>query len=271
MKVFAKQLIAASTLALAGLAQAGTVTAHPGETVQGLTLVGGSAVLSFSSQLLSALNIGQVTVTEVSPAKVTETYEYDPVFEEDTRVGSSASAPLTFMTVDDVTGEVLSAGSAGGAVLTAPKLSGISTGGSVTVANLSVDLVAKRVYADITGNFSGVKGAAATTLTNFHLWDYATLTGPTNVQVGAGSYTDVISGLTITADGLSKFSSALFLLETGRNTLATVTDFGTITSTIVASGTLVMPTPEVPEPGTWAMMTLGVAGLALVARRRART
>lgn len=270
MKTIVKQLIAASALAVAGLAQAGTVTAHPGETVQGLTLVGGSAVLSFSSQLIGALNVGQVTVTQVAPATVTETYEYDPVFEENTRVSSKASAPLSFMTVDNITGDVLSAGSAGGAILTAPKLSGVSTGGSVTVTNLSVDLSAKRVYADITGNFTGVKGNAATTLTNFHLWNFATLTGPTNVQVGAGTYTNVISGLTITADGLVKFSNALALLDTGRNTLSAVSDFGSITSTIVASGTLVMPTPEVPEPGTWAMMGLGLVGLSLAARQRRR-
>lgn len=267
MKFNLKQLTAASLLALAGAAQASVITVQPGETHQGLKLVGGNAVLSFSGSLIEALNAGQVSITAQAPAAASETSAYDPDLDEVVRTGASANAPLTFMTVDDVSGDVLAAGSLGGAVMIAPKVSGVSKGGSLTVGNLSVNLTEKRVYADITGNFSGVTGAAATTLTHFHLWNFASLSGPTNVQVGAGSYTNVISGLSITQAGFDNFASALGLLTTGRNALLGVTDFGTITSTIVAEGKLVMA-PQVPEPGTWALMGLGFTGIALAARRR---
>ncbi|HIV71648.1 MAG TPA: PEP-CTERM sorting domain-containing protein [Candidatus Aquabacterium excrementipullorum] len=267
MKFNVKSLVAASIIATAGLAQAGTITALPGETHQGLTLVGGNAVLSFSSSLVTALNVGKVVFTSVAPAAVNEVYTAQPPFGS-VRTGVTANAPLSFMTVDDTTGDVLAAGSRGGATLTIAPLAGVSTGGSITVANLSVDLTQKRVYADLTGNFSGVSGASATTLQNFYLWDFASLTGPTNVQVGAGSYTNVISGLKITQAGLNNFASALGLIDLGLSTIKGVSDYGSITSTIVAQGTLVMP--SVPEPGTWAMMGLGFAGMALAARRRRR-
>lgn len=266
MKSTMKQLMAASLLALAGVAaNAGTITAHPGETHQGLTLVGGTAVLSFSSSLLAALDVGKVAVTAITPAAVIET---TMVLDGETvRESSQATAPLSYLKVDDVTGDVLAAGSTGGAKMVAPKAAFISSGGSLSVANLSVNLVEKRVYADITGNFTGTTGGAVTTISNFHLWDYATITGPTNVQVGAGSFTNVISGLTITGQGLTYFSSALGLLSLGRGALEDVTDFGSITSTIQATGTLVL-TPQVPEPGTWALMVVGLGGVMLAARRR---
>lgn len=265
MKFNVKSLVAAVALASATLAHADIITAHPGETHQGLTLVGGNAVLSFSSSLVTALNVGKVVFSEVGSASVNEIFTNRPPFGS-VRTGVTADAPLTFMTVDGVTGDVLSAGSLGGAVLSIAPLPGVSTGGSVTVANLSVDLTQKRVYADLTGNFSGVMGASATTLQHFHLWDYSSLTGPTNVQVGAGSYTNVISGLKITQEGLANFSAALGLVELGLSTIQGVSDYGSITSTIVAQGSLI--TPQVPEPGTWALMGLGLTGIALAARRR---
>lgn len=266
MKFNVKTLVAASVLAAAGLAQAATIVAHPGETHQGLTLVGGNAVLSFSSSLVTALNVGKVVFSSVAPAAVNEVFTPRPPFGS-VRTGVTANAPLSFVTVNGDTGDVLSAGSLGGATLTLAPLAGVSTGGWVTVANLSVNLNEKRVYADLTGNFSGVSGAQATTLSHFHLWNFASLTGPTNVQVGAGSYTNVISGLSITQDGFNNFAAALGLVELGLSTLQNVSDYGSITSTIVAEGKLVMP-PQVPEPGTWALMGLGLVGITLAARRR---
>jgi hypothetical protein len=46
-----------------------------------------------------------------------------------------------------------------------------------------------------------------------------------------------------------------------------ITNYGSIASTITAkAGT----TPAVPEPSTYALMGLGLAGIAAVARRRAK-
>jgi hypothetical protein len=97
------------------------------------------------------------------------------------------------------------------------------------------------------------------TINHFALWNYTTLTGGTTIQ-GAGTYNNTISGLTITADGQAKFAQALGLLSLGKAALNGISDYGTISSTIVAVA--------VPEPSTYALMGVGLVGVMLVKRRR---
>ena len=77
-----------------------------------------------------------------------------------------------------------------------------------------------------------------------------------------------VSGLFLVGYGLFRFIAEFFrepdahlgLLSLGKGALATVSDFGTINTTVIAS---------VPEPTTYALMGLGLVGIAAVARRRA--
>ena len=261
-----KTLVAAAALAAAGVASAQTVV-NAGDTFNGKTLVGGTGALSFSESLISALNIANVAVTAVTPATVVETRGPDPIFGGEVRLGSTATAPITSVTLDNADNALVVA-TAGGARMVAPAGVNISLGGTLDVTNLAVDLTNKRIYASITGNFSGVGTPAGiapvnntniTTIDNFHLWNFANISGPTQLA-GAGVYENSITGLTITTSGYQHFVSALRLYSTGAATLTTVTDFGSIDSAI---------TVAVPEPSTYAM---AIAGLALVgvAARRAR-
>jgi hypothetical protein len=267
MQYTLKTLAAAAALTIAGVASAQTTTTVGNALPDGTILEGGTGTLSFSSSLITALNVGKVAVTAAGGATVVETPTPRPPFGS-TRTGVSATAPITSV-VTGAGGSVLTVNTAGGATQTAGILEGVSLGGSLSVTNLSVDLTNQRIYASITGDFRGAAAGEAapfgsdeiTTINNFHLWNFANISGPTTLQ-GAGSYSNSITGLTITQSGFNHFVSALRLVDLGVTTLANVTDYGTINSTINV-------TPAVPEPSTYAM---AIAGLALVgvAARRAR-
>ena len=262
MQYTLKTLAAAALIASIGVAQAAPVTTAVGESNtfngQTLKLEGGTGTLAFSESLLAALNVGSVSVTAVEPATVTGTPAGNDV---------KAAAPITSVTADDVTGVVTGVATAGGALQTAPVVPFISGGGTLAVTNLNVDLTNKRIYADLTGAFGGAAngtpapaGDAITTISNFYLWDYANITGATTVE-GPGTFATSITGLKITQSGYNHFVSALRLGQFGTAALQSVTDYGSISSSITVAA--------VPEPSTYAM---AIAGLALVgvAARRAR-
>jgi len=250
MKFAMKSIVAAAAFVAAGVASAASVTVPVGTEFGGLTFTGAGS-LSFSADLLGALDTGKVSVAGYGAATATVAKDSDGFYTE-----ASASAPITALTIDTVTHNVLAAATTGGATQTAPVLKSVSSGGSLTVTDLNVDLANKKVFATIIG------GNGVGTLNNFYLWDIGTITGATTVA-GAGTYTTSLSGLSITTDGFNKFVTSLGLLNLGKSALMGVTDFGTITSTIVA-------TPAIPEPSTYALMGLGLAGMGLVARRRAK-
>ncbi|MGC4059596.1 MAG: PEP-CTERM sorting domain-containing protein [Aquabacterium sp.] len=249
---FAKTLIAASAFAVASLASAASVTVPSNTAYNGLSF-SGSGTLSFSADLLGALDTGKVTVANYGSATTVATKDSDGYYSS-----VSAAAPITSLTIDSSSMAVLGAATSGGATQTAPVLKSVSSGGSLTVTDLNVDLAAKKVYATLIG------GNGVGTLTNVYLWDIGSITGATSVT-GAGTFTTTLSHLSITADGLNKFTQSLGLLTLGKSALSGVTDFGVITSTIVAKAS---PVNTIPEPSTYALMGLGLVGMSLVARRR---
>jgi hypothetical protein len=141
----------------------------------------------------------------------------------------------------------------------------LSVGGSISIFNLQIDLSSKRVYADLTGNFSGVanhtiapvNNTSISTIEHLHLFDYQLTTGPTVLSVGNTSVFTV-SGLSITQDGYYHLLSAMRLVLLGTTAWSSISDYGSIKTSITA----------VPEPSTYGLALTGIAVIAAVKRRR---
>ncbi|MDO9278465.1 MAG: PEP-CTERM sorting domain-containing protein [Polaromonas sp.] len=249
MKLTPKRIVAALALVATGAAHADPLT-----VIKGGATFQGSGTLSFSAELLGALDTGKIVTTNYGAVTSSITKDSEGYYSE-----ISVSAPMQTLTLDDTSLAVLGVGTKGGMTLTAPVLRSVSSGGSLTVTDINADLTSKTIYATIIG------GNGVGTINNFALWNFATITGTTS-YTGPGTYVNDMSGLTLTADGFAKFSQSLGLLSLGKSAMSGITDYGTIHS--VLHTTLVL-TPDVPEPTTYALMSLGLLGIAFTARRKA--
>jgi len=261
MKFALKNLVVAAAFVAAGAANAADLTLNAGGSVtdQGWTVSGltGSGTLSFSPLLLQALYAGSVDVAGVDPAVATIVGSLaDGGF-----VSIDAAAPITSLTgsFDGTTVTVGQVATAGGALQTAYADDFTNSGGSLAITNLRVDLGAKIVYADLEGgNGVGLKQ-------NIALWNIANISGPTSFAAVQGTITSVneLTGLSITSEAFGYFTQSLGILAGGLGVLESITDYGSISSTITV-------TASIPEPSTYALMGVGLLGVSLVARRRAK-
>jgi hypothetical protein len=234
MKVAFKSLVAAAAFIAAGAASAATVDVTVGTTVyKGLKVVSGSETLRYSSDMRALQDVLITTVTAVAPATVVTDKDSDGAY-----TAIDTSAPMTSLSVNDVTNQLLSATSAGGHTMVVTPRKYISTGGSLSVTDLSVDLATKRVYATLVGA-NGVG-----TLTHFNLWNIGTLTGSDVIGAPVNGATIVnltASGLSLTPDGFNAIATSLGLGNLGKSAMQGVADFGTIDMTAMTEPATLPP------------------------------
>lgn len=339
MKFALKSLVAAVALASIGSVYAAQASGTVGQAVVvkdpgtsgrsvELTLLSGQGGLAFSNGngdpvngptpttavggLVGALNVGQVKLSSLDDAKITETIL--PIggrVKTQTRAVVRIDAAVTKLTADidgPTAGQFTTVNARGGAQQDANFLVGVLDGGQAKITNLEIDLVNKVVYADVFGNngFDPIIDEK-----RLAIWNISNISGPTAItpaallkaadgdtsgvtalgftidgteaaEAGFGtkylvSTTNVLSGLKVTEAGFNFFSVALGLTpgSTGYNTLNGVNGFaegwGSLQSKINFSAREVLSaTPAIPEPSTYALMGLGLVGISLVARRRAK-
>lgn len=289
MKFAFKSLVAAAALVSMGASHAvtATLTTTNSVTDSGWTLsnMSGTGRLTFSDTLISALNTAGVQFEAVAPADLTAPKDANGKY---TKGGTAfVNAPVTSLTgnFDGTTLSVTEVVTAGGAKQITIKNGATNGAGFLVIENLTVDLTSKIIKADLSGGngFASVKG--------YNLWSFETLQGPTTFSVPNPAVETVFNvdnalrGLFFVnqVDGLDKFSLALNLNSTGRAALKAVDNklsttnkdpvtgqaagFGWINSTITVTAT---PVTAVPEPSTYALMIVGLAGLGFAARRRAK-
>lgn len=279
MKFAFKSIVVAAAFVAAGVANAASVSVvADGTTVQNGFTVTALGELEFSSLLMGALNTpnppvavspyGGATLTEGTR---TETDEFGGTTETPYHIVGSKVTGLTY---DDVSGKVTNVISIGGAAQSMAKNTAIgASGGQAKVGELDVRFQADGSV-NIFGLITGQRLGAATGVNYSGLLftvSAANVTGATTFQNAAGVYETTLNNLALSDAGFNALVQSLGLSSTGLGFSAlkqATANFGNLNSTITVVSAGV--TPAVPEPSTYALMGVGLIGLGLVARRRAK-
>lgn len=296
MKFAQKSLIAVAAFMALGVAQAATRTLAVGETIEdsgtngawSLSELSGTGKLTFSNQLINALNTAKVTFAEVAPAKLTAPYIAGTTnYQKDGAVFATTPVSSLSGDFDGNTLQVTTVQTTGGAQQITVKNGATTGAGNLTISNLRVVIgdragFAGTIYADLTSTTAGF-----TNRTSYALWSFDQLIGPTTFTVPTERVTttfDVANSLhglflVNSTEGKGLFQQALLLNSVGLSALnavenrASTTNIDPKTGKVAGWGNItsnikVIATP-VPEPTTYALMIAGLAGLGMVARRRA--
>lgn len=206
----------------------------------------GTGALTYSAAKVSNDNLGGIVNSVLSPT----------IYNTTTR---TATSPVDFVTLDNVTGAIQKSAGLGGGYQVATS-NGLMTGGTLSVANMTYDAASKTLYADVHG--VGKTAGDLGLIKQMAFFSVNSATGASAIT-GAGSFTSVLSGLYLTTTSMDYITKSLGLGSLAAS-VTKGTDFGSLSTT----WTVAKATAPVPEPSTWALMGLGLVGL-FAARRSA--
>lgn len=206
----------------------------------------GTSIFTNSAAKVGNDSAGGIANTVIAPS----TYN--------TTTNASTSA-ITEMVVDQAAGTLITKGHGGMHQVAARN--GLMTGGFLDVTDMYYDPTKKQMFADVhgVGKVAGDQG-----FKNIAFFDVKTTKGLLSAIPGVGTYTTSFSGLTLTTGAMDYITKSLGLGGLAAS-VTKGTDFGVMTSSITVSKALA---PAVPEASTYAMMGLGLFGMAFMRRQR---
>ncbi|MDO9236886.1 MAG: PEP-CTERM sorting domain-containing protein [Aquabacterium sp.] len=206
----------------------------------------GTSTLTYSATKVGNDGLGGIVNTVIAPA----TYN---------TVTHANTAAITEMVVDQAAGTLI-AKTMGGMHQEAVR-NGLMTGGFLDVSNLYFDSTKNQLIADVhgVGKVAGDQGYKS-----MAFFDVRSTQGLVASIPGAGTYKATLSGLYLTNGAMDYITKSLGLGGLAAS-ITKGTDFGVVTSSFTVSKALA---PAVPEASTYAMMGLGLFGLAFMRRQR---
>lgn len=272
---FARLCLSATALATASSTWAQTVALDPSQPASGSFV--------FSTTLLAGYSLAKATVGAVGGA--TNVIDTDGSYSgtAGTVIGASAAVTGVTLNADDT---IASITSSGGNFQNFPSggTASISTGGYLTVTDLTYDGATNRISATLNG--TDTHGNAMPTVSEpvFDIGTLAystdggttftTVTDPSSFKLSAGTYEIRASALTLASttgtnnvhdyfeQALGLGSLGVTVLNVLNNPSQTPAGFGTLTTSFTVKA--------VPEPSTYAVLAVGLVALLVApARRRA--
>lgn len=216
---------------------------------------------------LTAINVPNLQVGGLSGTSIREQFGID-VFGESARTylaSSTAISSLDIRTNASSAPTIEALNFAGGLTMSGTQIRSVLSGGSLQIDQIRANLAAGQVFADLSGTRAaiGTKPAVTYDAPNTVMWTFDPVASLA-VPLAPNTIHTQINDLALTPAGATFLSNALGLLSISQDALNAANNSPGKWGSISAS----MAFSTVPEPSTYALMGIGLVGIALVARRK---